>query len=459
MFLSAAQSSADVASRFGHARVRQADPGPACTDLERLLSRHDIRCVYQPIVDLYSESVVGYEALARGPFGSALERPEQLFAAAGAEGHLAELDRVCRIAAVTGATWAGMRSPWTLFVNTEPGTAGDALQPDRHTNLHGLPAERWDHRQRIVMELTERALTTNPLQLLRLVTRIRARGWGIALDDLGADPRSLALLPLLKPDVIKLDARLVQQHRPTDLAEILSAVNAEVERSGSIILAEGIETEQHRCLALSLGATLGQGWLLGRPGPLPTPLPPFTEQPIPIIQPPIFSATTSLFAQGTAMRRPRPAPKTLLIEISKFLEQQAIRSGPSTVVLAAFQDARFLTPATRRRYAKLARSAAFLGILGEGMPCQPLPGVRGGNLAADDDLVNEWIVAVIGPHFAAVLLARDQGDQPSQRYQRYEYILSHNRDLAIQVTSQLMARIGASPAGRLADEPGSCLNA
>ena len=58
------------------------------------------------------------------------------------------------------------------------------------------------------------------------------------------------------------------------MAAILSAVNAESERSGALILAEGIEIEPDRCVALSLGATLGQGRLLGRPEPLQTALPP-----------------------------------------------------------------------------------------------------------------------------------------------------------------------------------------
>ena len=81
--------------------------------------------------------------------------------------------------------------------------------------------------------------------------------------------RSLAVLPLVEPDVIKLDLRLVQERPSTDKAAIVSAVAAEHERTGVAILAEGVETAEQLAVARALGATMGQGWLWGRPGALP----------------------------------------------------------------------------------------------------------------------------------------------------------------------------------------------
>jgi EAL domain-containing protein (putative c-di-GMP-specific phosphodiesterase class I) len=78
-----------------------------------------------------------------------------------------------------------------------------------------------------VLEITERALTDRPAELSRKVAEHRSAGRGIALDDIGADVRSLALLPLIEPDVIKLDLRLVQDRPSTDQAAIVSAVAAE----------------------------------------------------------------------------------------------------------------------------------------------------------------------------------------------------------------------------------------
>ena len=75
-------------------------------------------------------------------------------------------------------------------------------------------------------------------------------------------------MPLLRPDVIKLDLRLVQAQPTPEIAAIAGAVGAQAERTGATVLGEGIETEEQAQYARALGATLGQGYLFGRPGPL-----------------------------------------------------------------------------------------------------------------------------------------------------------------------------------------------
>ena len=408
-------------------------------ELGRLLARGGVRSVYQPIVELDSNVTVAYEALARGPQGSPLAGPDRLFAAAGRAGRLVELDRACQFAAAAGARSAGLSSPWTLFVNVEPQSAAATIVapvrgPDGSPGPGAMDCQ-------IVVEFTERALTTDPTTLLGMVARIRDRGWGIALDDVGAHPDSLALLPLLQPDVIKLDLSLVQQQPSAQIAAIVNAVNAEAERSGSAVLAEGIETEEHRSIALAMGATLGQGWLLGRPAALPDPLPDFTGTPVAVDSGGGVAPSRTPFVLGAARRPVRLSRKELLIEMSKHLEAQAVHAGESTVVLATFQHAEFFTPRTRERYQHLARRTAFVGALGAGMPAVPALGVRGGVLDLGDPLIGEWDLAVVGPHFAATLVARDLGDSGPDRLRRFEFVLSHDRDLAIQVALALMTRV------------------
>jgi EAL domain-containing protein (putative c-di-GMP-specific phosphodiesterase class I) len=77
--------------------------------------------------------------------------------------------------------------------------------------------------------------------------------------DRCADPASLALLPLLAPDLIKLDMALIRERPGQHAARVMSAVAAHAERTGAVVLAEGVETEQHRVTARALGATYGQG--------------------------------------------------------------------------------------------------------------------------------------------------------------------------------------------------------
>ncbi len=403
--------------------------------LSDVLTGGGLRPVYQPIVDLATGAPVGYEALIRGPRGSELENPAALFGTARRAGRLGDLDRACQAAALDGARAAGLAAPWALFVNVEPETA-EAPPPGGRTG--NLP---------VVLELTERALTSRPAQLLRLVACARAQGWRIALDDVGADRDSLALLPLLRPDVIKLDLRLVQARPTADIAAIMNAVNAEAERSGSLLLAEGIETPAHLMVARALGATLGQGWLFGRPAALPAPLPGAPDRALRLGGGAEPDPGRSPYDHVATARPPRIARKPLLIEVSKHLERQAAAAGESAVVAATFQHAGFFTPATRRRYTDLVGRAAFVGALGAGMAAEPLPGVRGGPIDPADPLVGEWDVVVVGAHFAAALVARDLGDGGPDDDRRFAFVLTHDRGLAIAVARSLLARIPRCSAG------------
>lgn len=412
----------------------------AAGSVRGLLAAGGITSHYQPIVDIDSDSVVAYEALARGPVGTALASPDVMFAEARRQQLLPELDLACRVAALTGAERAGLRAPWTLFVNTEPETAENTL-----VSLTRASVPDVDRRAvRVIVELTERTLTSDPVQLLRLVDRIRARGWGIALDDVGVNRSSLALLPLLHPDVIKLDLRLIQQQPTAQIAEIVGAVNAEAERAGTTVLAEGIETAEHVAVARALGATLGQGWFYGQPGPLPQPLPAFTGTAVRVAaRVPRDRLGTPFELAAAAQRTPRTATKPMLIELSKHLERQALSAGETAVIISTFQHATMFTPATQRRYRQLVASAAFVGVLGADILEEPLPGVRGGRLEPGDPLLEEWDIAVIGPHYAATLIARDLGGDIDDPNRRFAFMLSHNRELVVSVAGYLMERITA----------------
>ena len=78
-------------------------------------------------------------------------------------------------------------------------------------------------------------------------------------------------MPLLYPDVIKLDLRLLAERDPLDVARVVTAVGAEAERRHATVLAEGIDSEAQLEMARAAGATLGQGFMLGEPGAAPDP--------------------------------------------------------------------------------------------------------------------------------------------------------------------------------------------
>ncbi|MEA2467771.1 MAG: hypothetical protein QOJ57_1897, partial [Thermoleophilaceae bacterium] len=326
--------------------------------LDDALAPGALRTLFQPIVDLTSRQTVAYEALARGPEGSALERPDLLFAAARSAGRLGELDWACRTTAVRSARSAALSAHRSLFVNVEPEALDAPCPPALERDWVSGGREL-----RPVLEITERALTARPAELLRAAREVRERGWALALDDVGADTRSLALMPLLRPDVIKLDLRLVQEQPGAEVAEIVNAVNAERERTGAAVLAEGIETEAHLETALALGATLGQGWLFGRPGPLEDPAVAGIDL---APAPPIDPGAPTPYETVRSVRATRPGAKRLLLALSMQLEQQAMALGSGAVVISAFQAAERFTARTKRRYTALAADAALVGALGVG---------------------------------------------------------------------------------------------
>jgi EAL domain-containing protein (putative c-di-GMP-specific phosphodiesterase class I) len=396
-----------------------------------------IRTVYQPIVRLSDRRPIGYEALARGPRGSELERPDLLFAAATAEGRAAELDWECWRRSLKGACDGGLNGGATLFVNVEPSSAS-AWVPEAEDDLLAASLSRFP----LVVELTERALTAVPTELMRLVDGLRERGARIALDDVGTDPRSLALMPFIRPDVIKLDLKLMQGRPTPAIAEVVQAVAAEAERTGAQVLAEGIETEEHLQRALALGAVYGQGWLFGRPGELrPDDV---AAASLPLPRAVAEDASRTPFEIVTAERPLRRGDKRLLLQLTRSIEEQAAKQGPATVILSTFQEAPFFTAKTARRYVELARDAALVGALGVGLATEPAPGIRGVSLDAAEPLRGEWDVAVLGPHFAAAFVARDLGDAGTDFDRRFDFCMTHDRDLATTAARTMMRRIAAA---------------
>lgn len=416
------------------------EPEVAVTDemkaaLDEVIAARSVVSVYQPIVDIDSGHVVAYEALARGPKGSAVEYPDRLFATARAAGRLDELDWVCRAAAVRGAMEAGLRAPFTLFCNMEP-EAIDAVPPDDIGEIW----EAAKREVRVMTEMTERALTARPAELLSTAAGIRDAGWGIALDDVGTDAASLALMPFLDPDVIKLDMRLIQDSPTEELAEVINAVNAEAERSNLTILSEGIENDAHLRTSLAFGATLGQGWYFGKPGPLPDPLPTPGRE-VALLGRTLLSRLARPSRIIGTLRSVRRGSRALLASTSRHLETQALTLGKSAVVLGIFEDSSHFAGTARQRYEQLAASTAFVGVLGPGIDHAPADGVRGASLQNGDDMFGEWGMAIISPHFACAFVGRPVPHDGGDADHEYDFALTYNREFAVETARSVMSRI------------------
>ena len=390
--------------------------------LDGIFDEAQIRPAYQPIVNLEHGDVVAAEALARWP-GLGVS-PDAAFKHARRVGRVGELDTKCQRAAVEGLRGSDLPEGFKVFVNVEPGMSVAALT-ERSTG------------PRLVAEITERALMNNPAELLRSVRQVRARGCGIALDDVGAVPDSLSLLPFLAPDIIKLDISLVQRWPDAGQARILTAVSAYAERSGATVLAEGIETEAHLQQSLALGATLGQGWYFSRPGPLGAHPP--LHQSISLLDAPVLCSGTPFDLLDP--RRVRIGTKGLLLSISRHIEQQGLSLETPPLVLAAFQSAGRFTPATAARYRDLAERCPLVLALGAGLGTNPARGVRGANLSPRDPLRGEWTVIIVGAHYSGGLIAKDLGDTGPDLGRRYLFALTHDHDTVLAAATALLGRI------------------
>jgi EAL domain-containing protein (putative c-di-GMP-specific phosphodiesterase class I) len=405
-----------------------------CLSLDSLLRDGGLYCVYQPFVDVDSGAVVAFEALLRPPAGSGWRSPVELLDAARDAGRLADLERASLRASLADAARLSRGRPVTLFVNLEPDTLTRRLDM-----VLGVLADRAEQ-VRVVVEITERALAADLAGVLAGAERLRAAGCAIALDDVGVHPESLAFIPLVRPEVVKLDLKLLRTVKDPATVAVAGAVRAYAEQAGAEVVAEGVEVPDDLTRALVLGATLGQGWLWGRGEREFTPP---AADPERFTARPIGAALEASPFELVRAGRVRHAPKHLLVPVSKTLELMALQESVPPVVLAAFEHARFFRPSTAVRFTELAARLPFVAALGVDMPRSPAPGVRGAALDTTDPLAGEWTVAVLGAHTSAALIARDLGDTGPDRDRQFEFVVSYDRTMVTAAAHSMAGRIAA----------------
>jgi EAL domain-containing protein (putative c-di-GMP-specific phosphodiesterase class I) len=223
-----------------------------------LTDPHDIQMVFQPIVELRTNNVVGVEALAR--FAADPPRPpDEWFNEAASIGLGVELELAAIRVAV--AHFDTLPEHLYLAVNLSPEAA---VSPGLHDCLDAVPLDR------LVLEITEHAPVTNYDRLSLALEPLRARGCRVAIDDAGAGFASFRHILRLAPDVIKLDMSLTRdiERDPVKVALARSLVEFAAE-SRAVIVAEGMENADQIATLSGLGATYAQGYYLGRPAALP----------------------------------------------------------------------------------------------------------------------------------------------------------------------------------------------
>lgn len=225
---------------------------PTRLDVRTLVDADLVKVALQPVVRLEDGRVVGFEALSR--FGGRVPT-DRWFRGASRAGLGGELERLTLRNAL--ALLPGLQPDAFLAVNVSPA----ALEDDQVLALlhaSDLP--------RVVVEVTEHEAVGDYGQMRLVLLQLRRAGARIAVDDTGAGFASLRHVLMLQPDVVKLDTSLSRAvHYDDRQQKLVTALLTFAREVGSVVLAEGIETEEQLVALRELGVPLGQGWHLGVP--------------------------------------------------------------------------------------------------------------------------------------------------------------------------------------------------
>jgi diguanylate cyclase (GGDEF)-like protein len=219
--------------------------------------------VYQPIVDLRTGAVLGFEGLIRPGPATPFTNPGQLFAAAAGSGRTVELDLACFEVVAAGAR--EIDSQRVVSINLSPRTLE---VPDFSPSwLLETLARHWISPGRVIVELTERDDISDLDRLRRNVALLQHAGIRLAADDVGAGNAGLRLLSQVRFDIVKIDLSLVQDGAQRDSSRaVLRSLLDLAGRQGAVAIAEGVETPEQLRMLRELQISTGQGYLLGRPG-------------------------------------------------------------------------------------------------------------------------------------------------------------------------------------------------
>jgi EAL domain-containing protein (putative c-di-GMP-specific phosphodiesterase class I) len=225
--------------------------------LERALTGAGVHTQFQPVVDLARGVVVGFEALTRFE-GYPVTSPDAWFAAAHREGCSPELEALALRCAFSARP--DLPPHTFLAVNVGP----DVLTHPEIIQVWNSQADL----SGVVIELTEHARIDSYVSLEPALDRLRASGALIAIDDAGAGYAGLQHLIGIRPHIIKLDRNLVSGvDRDETKRALVDMIGTFASRIDAWVLAEGIEHLGELDAVMGLGVPLGQGFLLGRPGP------------------------------------------------------------------------------------------------------------------------------------------------------------------------------------------------
>jgi diguanylate cyclase (GGDEF)-like protein len=230
----------------------------AKTVVETLLDQNSFRVVYQPVVALATEKIIGYEALTRGPDG-AFESPADFFRLCVEHNILTAVDLQCLKLCLANTASRHTAPNLRVHVNLFPSTL---LETPIEKLIELFPAKSSE--VTYCVEISEQQFVCEPANIRPHVLALKNAGVLVAVDDVGFGRSSLETLILLEPDMVKVDRTYVSGVAGEPAKARLLRRLANVAKSlGSEIVAEGIENRNDLPLLIDMGINYGQGFLWG----------------------------------------------------------------------------------------------------------------------------------------------------------------------------------------------------
>jgi diguanylate cyclase (GGDEF)-like protein/PAS domain S-box-containing protein len=232
-------------------------------ELRQSLQNNELSMRYQPIMDLETQTVVGFEALMRWEHPErGIIGPEVFIPLAEQSAMILELGAFALREAMTEASsWMtnSFDTPPYVSVNL---AAQQLHDRDLMSMIDDALGESGLAPERLVLEITETSALFDVIETLSVLKDLKSRGIEVALDDFGTGYSSLSYLLQLDPKIIKIDQSFVSPTNDGEQNELLlEAIISLGHKLRVTLLAEGIETQLQREKLLRLGCRFGQGYL------------------------------------------------------------------------------------------------------------------------------------------------------------------------------------------------------
>ncbi|WP_241156712.1 EAL domain-containing protein [Bacillus sp. FJAT-42376] len=256
--LKAQQQAAEMAEKRIHSKYID-----TLLNMREIIQKQDIRLLAQPIIQLETNEVKAWEILTRGPEGTPLENPLQLFSVARQTNMVYDLEMLILEKAMLLVKESKTKED--IYINFTPLTLGNK----RFVSSVKKAFERHPgvSPQNIILEITERDSIEGMAFFKSNIMALRDLGIRIAVDDTGAGYASLHTISEVLPDIIKIDRSVIENIDTNRVKEsMLKGLLLIARETGSLVVAEGIEKKEEADVLTRNRVDLAQGYFYAKPG-------------------------------------------------------------------------------------------------------------------------------------------------------------------------------------------------